>query len=84
MRSLLLRPTMAPPKIEKPKAPIVEKPLVTEPVKPPVKKPTQLTDDEKFLTEKRPYDADDLIKSMQEMEDMMDEMHDLIRSKFKK
>ncbi|MFH1138208.1 MAG: trypsin-like peptidase domain-containing protein [Pseudomonadota bacterium] len=78
----VIEPT--PPQVIEPTPPVVEKPTIeTKPAAPLVKKNPVLTDDEKFLTQKRPYDADDLIKSMKEMEDMMDEMRDVIKSKFK-
>jgi serine protease Do len=73
----------------KPK-PIKEEPgTVQEPVQPvketpsPAPKPSQEEKGGRVLTEKKPYNLDELIASMQEMEDMMDEMRGTIEE-FKK
>jgi len=70
--------------------PIKEEPVrVEEPVQPvkeaptPAPKPPQEEKGGRVLTEKKPYNLDELIAGMQEMEDMMDEMRGTIEE-FKK
>jgi serine protease Do len=66
-----------------------EPPTAKEPVQPiketpsPVPKPSQEEKGGRVLTEKKPYNLDELIAGMQEMEDMMEEMRGTIEE-FKK
>lgn len=65
------------------KKPIKEEPQrVKEPVRPKPKPPKE-EEKGKILTEKNPFNMDELISDMQEMEDMMEEMKGKIK-KFKK
>jgi serine protease Do len=69
--------------------PTKEEPVTVEPVQPaketsiPEPKPSQEEKGGRVLTEKKPYNLDELIAGMQEMEDMMDEMRGTIEE-FKK
>jgi serine protease Do len=69
--------------------PIKEAPVTVKPVQPEKETPTpepEPSEEEKggrVLTEKKPYNLDELIAGMQEMEDMMDEMRGTIEE-FKK
>ncbi len=65
--------------------PVQPQPKTVQPAKPPVKlkdKPDKLSTG-KILTKKKPYKLTGLLRDMQEMEDMMDDMKGKIR-KFKK
>ena len=69
--------------------PVIEKPVqsqpkIVQPAKPPAKlkdKPDKLSTG-KILTRKKPYKMTKLLRDMQEMEDMMDDMKGKVR-KFK-
>jgi serine protease Do len=63
-----------PPKVEPKKDSIV----IEKPTKPEEKFVAQGPETGKILTEKKPYNMDELIEGMQEMEDMMEEMKDMI------
>jgi serine protease Do len=69
--------------------PTKEEPVTVEPVQPaketpsPAPEPSQEEKGGQVLTEKKPYNLDELIAGMQEMEDMMDEMRGTIEE-FKK
>jgi serine protease Do len=70
-------------------APVEEAPVTVQPLQPEKETPTpehEPSEEEKggrVLTEKKPYNLDELIAGMQEMEDMMDEMRGTI-DEFKK
>lgn len=73
----------------RPKPPKEERQTAREPVQPmretpsPAPKPSQEEKGGRVLTEKKPYNLDELIAGMQEMEDMMEEMRGTIEE-FKK